>query len=98
MRGGYKAERLLPAKFVHLLEASFLFVRCGLDEVEIRDNRYNQVIHMVSAAKGAEAFYTVEDHCVRSEGLEQARERDTKAAEAWVGHPYVDVIDNSSGG
>ena len=32
----------------------------------------------------------------RSEGLDQARERDTRAAEAWVGHPYVDVIDNSS--
>lgn len=69
--------------------------RCGLDEVEIRDNRYNQVIHMVSAAKGAEAFYTLADNNTRSEGLELARERDTRAAEAWVGHPYVDIIDNS---
>ena len=22
--------------------------------------------------------------------------RDTKAAEAWIGHPYVDIIDNKS--
>ena len=71
--------------------------RSGLDEVEIRDNRYNQVIHMVSAAKGAEAFYTIEDHATRSEGLDMARVRDTRAAEAWVGHPYVDIVDNSSG-
>lgn len=69
--------------------------RCGLDEVEIRDNRYNQVIHLVSAAKGAEAFYSLADNAARSEGLELARERDTRAAEAWVGHPYVDIIDNS---
>ena len=70
--------------------------RLGLDEVEIRDNRYNQVIHMVSAAKGAEQFYSVEHHATRSEGIELARERDTRAAEAWVGHPYVSVLDNTS--
>lgn len=51
---------------------------------------------MVTAAKGAEQFYTVEHHAARSEGLEEARERDTRAAEAWVGHPYVDIVDNSS--
>eukprot|EP00096_Caligus_rogercresseyi_P006970 TRINITY_DN2410_c0_g1_i1.p1 TRINITY_DN2410_c0_g1~~TRINITY_DN2410_c0_g1_i1.p1 ORF type:complete len:446 (+),score=148.10 TRINITY_DN2410_c0_g1_i1:716-2053(+) len=66
-----------------------------LDEVELRDNRYNQVVHLASAAKGAEQFYSL-DHPSRSEGLELARERDTRAAEAWVGHPYVDLIDNSS--
>lgn len=70
--------------------------RNGLDEVEIRDNRYSQVIHMVSAAKGAEQFYSIEHHASRSEGLEQARERDTAAASAWVGHPYVDIVDNLS--
>ncbi|TRY71688.1 hypothetical protein TCAL_03417 [Tigriopus californicus] len=73
-----------------------ILARLGLDEVEMRDNRYNQVIHMVTAAKGAEQFYTVEHHAARSEGLDEARERDTRAAEAWVGHPYVDIVDNSS--
>lgn len=73
-----------------------ILARLSLDEVEIRDNRYNQVIHMVSAAKGAESFYSIDDHASRSEGLEQARIRDTRAAEAWVGHPYVDIVDNSS--
>lgn len=28
--------------------------------IELRDNRYNQIIHMVSAANGAEDFYSVE--------------------------------------
>ncbi|XP_066144982.1 TRPL translocation defect protein 14 isoform X2 [Euwallacea fornicatus] len=66
------------------------------NNIELRDNRYNQIIHMVSAAKGAEDYYSIEDHSCRSEGVELARELDTKAAAAWVGHPYFDVIDNSS--
>lgn len=57
--------------------------------------RYNQIIHMVSAANGAEEFYSTEEHACRSEGVELARELDYKAAAAWVGHPYFDVIDNS---
>lgn len=28
--------------------------------VELRDNRYNQIVHMVSAANGAEDFYSTE--------------------------------------
>lgn len=70
--------------------------RNGLNEIEIRDSRYNQVIHMVSASNGAEPFYTVADHSCRSEGIELARQLDQKAAQAWVGHPYFDVVDNSS--
>ncbi|XP_076232041.1 TRPL translocation defect 14 isoform X2 [Calliopsis andreniformis] len=67
----------------------------GWNNVELRDNRYNQIIHMVSAANGAEEFYSMEDHACRSENVELARELDYKAAAAWVGHPYFDVIDNS---
>lgn len=66
------------------------------DEVDIRDNRYHQVVHMVTSAKGAEQYYTIEHHTTRLEGLEEARDRDTKAAEAWIGHPYVDIIDNDN--
>lgn len=50
---------------------------------------------MVSAANGAEDFYSTDEHVCRSEGVELARELDYKAAAAWVGHPYFDVIDNS---
>nr|XP_018916959.1 PREDICTED: TRPL translocation defect protein 14 isoform X2 [Bemisia tabaci] len=64
--------------------------------VELRDNRYNQIIHMVSAANGAEDFYSTEDHACRSEGVDIARQLDHSAASAWVGHPYFDVIDNST--
>ncbi|KAF5292021.1 hypothetical protein FQA39_LY14138 [Lamprigera yunnana] len=66
------------------------------NNVELRDNRYNQIVHMVTAAKGAEDFYSTEDHACRSEGVDLARELDYNAAAAWVGHPYFDVIDNST--
>ncbi|XP_055921037.1 TRPL translocation defect protein 14 isoform X1 [Eupeodes corollae] len=66
------------------------------NSIELRDNRYNQILHLVSAANGAEEFYTTEDHACRSEGVEMARELDYKSAAAWVGHPYFDVIDNST--
>jgi len=62
----------------------------------LRDKRYDHVIHMVSAANGAETFYTTEDHETRSEGVELARILDDRAATSWIGHPYFDVIDNST--
>ncbi|KAF8766346.1 TRPL translocation defect protein 14 like protein [Argiope bruennichi] len=68
----------------------------GWNAVQLRDNRYNQVVHLITAANGAEEFYNVEDNSCRTEGLDLARERDRRAAEAWVGHPYIDVIDNST--
>ena len=40
--------------------------KLNLEEIEISDNRYNHVVHMQSAAIGAEKFYTIEDHAARS--------------------------------
>lgn len=54
------------------------------------------MLQRVSAANGAEEFYNCEDNNCRTEGIELAKERDQRAAEAWVGHPYIDVIDNST--
>jgi len=80
--------------FVTKKEWEEILSRNQCDEVDIRDNRYHQIVHMVTAAKGAEQYYSIEHHATRLEGLEEARDRDTKAAEAWIGHPYVDIIDN----
>lgn len=80
--------------FVTKKEWEEILTRNQCDEVDIRDNRYHQIVHMVTSAKGAEEYYSIEHHATRLEGLEEARDRDTKAAEAWIGHPYVDIIDN----
>ncbi len=53
----------------------------------IRDSRYDMVVHMVTAADGAEKFYTLSNNKARSESIEQARQRDQHTKEAWNGHP-----------
>lgn len=68
----------------------------GWNETELRDRRYNQVIHMVSVAKGATEHYSLAGHGTRHEDVESAVKLDEQVANAWVGHPYYDVIDNSS--
>lgn len=64
--------------------------------MEIRDKRYNAVIHMVTAATGAEAFYTLDNNTARSESMAKARELDYKVLSAWVGHPHIFVVDNTT--
>ncbi len=68
----------------------------GWNTVDLRDNRYDQVVHLITSANGAEQFYNIFDNPCRTEGLELARQLDKATAEAWVGHPYIDVIDNST--
>lgn len=63
----------------------------------LRDRRYEAVIHLVTAADGAENFYTTENNAVRTETPQQARLLDRKVRDAWVGHPYLRIIDNTTG-
>lgn len=68
----------------------------GSTEVQLRDQRYDAVIHLVTAADGAEEFYTLANNTARTETPEQARELDKKTQAAWVGHPHLRVIENHS--
>jgi hypothetical protein len=78
------------------------------NEVDLRDNRYDQVIHMVdnkfliilfklsfykinqlkptkvTAANGAESFYTLSNNETRTESIEDARESDDRLLKSWV--------------
>jgi CYTH domain-containing protein/predicted ATPase len=63
--------------------------------VGLRDKRYEAVLHLVTAADGAEAFYTTENNAVRSETPAEARVLDQRVRDAWVGHPHLRVIVNS---
>lgn len=61
--------------------------------------RYDAVLHLVSAADGAEQFYTTSTNAQRveqknEEGLRIARELDKKVINAWSGHPHLRVINN----
>ena len=60
--------------------------------------RYDLVIHLQTAALGAEAFYTVANNATRKEGLEEARENDRKVHDAWQGHPRWRHVPNRAEG
>ena len=57
-------------------------------------SRYDAVLHLVSAADGAEQFYTTATNKKRTEGIELARVLDKKVINAWSEHPHLRVINN----
>lgn len=82
---------------VYMTELEFTSITNSLNtnEVELRDN-YDAVFHLVTAAKGAEKFYTTANNSARTETVEEAAEMDDKFISAWTGHPHFRVIDNST--
>ena len=72
--------------------------KCGTSTNELRE-RYDAVLHLVSAADGAEQYYTTANNSNRyeqanEEGLKLARDLDKKVNKAWTGHPHLRVINN----
>ncbi len=67
----------------------------GTNEVELRDN-YGAVFHLVTAAKGAEEFYTTENNSARTEGIAEAAALDDRLISAWTGHPHFRIIENNA--
>lgn len=70
----------------------------GTSTPELRE-RYDAVLHLVSAADGAEQYYTTSTNAQRyeqmnEEGLRIARGLDKKVIHAWTGHPHLRVINN----
>lgn len=61
---------------------------------EMLRSRYDAVLHLVSAADGAEQFYTTATNNKRTEGIELARILDKKVIQAWSEHPHLRVINN----
>ena len=77
------------------LDFSCVLEAIGCNEVELRDN-YDAVFHLVTAAKGAEEFYTTANNAARTETVEQAAALDDKLIAAWTGHPHLRIIDNAT--
>lgn len=68
----------------------------GLSE-EALYSAYDAVFHLVSAAKGAEKYYTTENNAVRTETPAEAAALDDRVIAAWQNHPFFYQIDNSTG-
>lgn len=69
----------------------------GFDMVpeEIND-RYDMVVHLVTAAKGKEEAYTLSNNVARYETIDEARYMDDMALKAWKDHPNRAIIGNEN--
>ena len=77
-------------------EFGWVLKQMQTNKVAMRD-QYDAVFHLVTAAKGAEKYYTLANNQARTETLEEASSLDDKLIAAWTGHPHFRVIDNSTG-
>ena len=69
---------------------------CGRSTEELRDAQYDLVVHLVTAAQGAEDCYTTENNEARTESPADARAQDERLLEVWFGHPNRSIIHNTS--
>ena len=89
-RGLLDIKAYLPEDKWNLILASQ-----GLDEAALLA-RYDMVLHLVSAADGAEKFYTTDNNATRTETPEQARALDKKMIGCWDKHAHHAVVRNDS--
>ena len=85
-----KAYMTSDEAFDKALEAKGLSVSSVLE-------RYDAVFHLVTAAKGAEKFYTLSNNAARTESPEEARKLDDRIIKAWEKHPHHHTIGNDCG-
>ncbi len=94
-RGVLDGKAYIPKNknFNHLMNLKNLTYQSSYD-------RYDAVLHLVTAADGAEKYYQWigSDECnntARRENPHEAKAADAKTLESWIGHPHLKVIDNS---
>jgi predicted ATPase len=85
-----------PAAYVSAELWSELLAANGWTEEGLCDDRYDLVIHLTSAAIGAEAHYEWAADAIRKEPPSLAAELDQKVEQAWSRHPAHHVIDNGT--
>lgn len=68
-----------------------------LSEREVRDARYDCVVHLVTAADGAAEFYSTANNAARHEDADEARAVDRRIRQVWLGSPNFVVVHNPRG-
>lgn len=90
-RGAMDGEAYIGAEaYGELLE------RLEFTHRQLCDERYHAVIHLRTAALGAEEFYTLANNEARTETPDAARSLDERTLFAWTRHQHPRVIDNST--
>ena len=67
----------------------------GFAAPNLMEKRYDAVVHMVTAAEGAEEFYNFSNES-RYEDAEGARSRDNRLRQAYLGHNKYMIVDNET--
>ena len=67
----------------------------NLSKIDLLDH-YDTVIHLVTAAKGAEKYYTLDNNGARTETIDEARVKDELAMISWSEHTNLHIVDNST--
>ena len=75
-----------------LLEEEF-----GIRTEKMRDDRYDLILHLVTAAKGIPEKYDLNSNPARFESFEFARKLDENLQNAWAKHPNYMTVDNVMG-
>lgn len=73
-----------PRAYIPEEEFESLLHEEGWHPNSIRDRRYDEIIFMVTAAEGAEKFYTLKNNIARHEGPDIAKKIDKDTLNAWV--------------
>ena len=81
----------------YMTDTEFKRILRDLKTTEVRErDSYDAVFHLVTAAKGKENIYTLNNNMVRCESVTEARTIDDNIISSWTGHPHLRVIDNST--
>ena len=88
-------DRGIPDDMAYVSKEEFsqIIQEFGLD-VDSLNKRYDFVVHLVTAAKGAEEAYSNSNNAARYESIEQARKIDDAALSAWENHPNRVIVAN----
>ena len=65
----------------------------GMSQTQLRDKRYDGIIHMVTAADGASDFYNKGNEA-RYEDIKNAIDVDHRLRHAYFGHSRFYIVDN----
>lgn len=67
----------------------------NMSKLDLIDH-YDMVLHLVTAALGAEKFYTLENNGARIETIEEARDLDKRTMDAWRNNSNLYIIGNET--
>lgn len=99
------ADRGLPSMLAYI-EGAHPFAQfeeivrpLGFASAESVFSRYTGVLHFVTAADGAEEYYTLQNNGARTETKEEACALDNRTKTGWLAHPHlVEIANRTPGG